>query len=63
MYFLLRAIGGCLLHLKSWKQHRTPVRSDSPDERHLEMAIYHMSEMALMLAERSLNNERAIKPA
>ncbi|WP_454846425.1 DUF6124 family protein [Pseudomonas farris] len=31
--------------------------------RYLAMAIYQMSEMGLMLAERSLDNERAIKPA
>ncbi|MBD9563116.1 MULTISPECIES: DUF6124 family protein [Pseudomonas] len=32
-------------------------------QRHLAMAIYQMSEMGLMLAERSLDIERAIKPA
>ena len=31
-------------------------------QRHLAMAIYQMSEMGLMLAERSLDIERAIKP-
>lgn len=31
--------------------------------RHLAMAIYQMSEMGLMLVERSLDNERAISPA
>jgi hypothetical protein len=32
-------------------------------QRHLAMAIYQMSEMGLMLAERSLDIERAISPA
>ena len=32
-------------------------------QRHLAMAIYQMSELGLMLVERSLDNERAIKPA
>lgn len=32
-------------------------------QRHLAMAIYQMSEMGLMLAERSLDNERAIATA
>ncbi|NSX11324.1 hypothetical protein HTX81_22285 [Pseudomonas lini] len=38
--------------------------ADSLDDkqRHLAMAIYQMSEMGLMLAERSLDIERAIKP-
>jgi hypothetical protein len=31
--------------------------------RHLAMAIYQMSEMGLMLVERTLDNERAISPA
>ncbi|RON23276.1 hypothetical protein BK660_08455 [Pseudomonas brassicacearum] len=31
--------------------------------RHLAMAIYRMSELGLMLVERSLDNERAIKTA
>lgn len=31
--------------------------------RHLAMAIYQMSEMGLLLAERLLESERAIKPA
>ena len=31
--------------------------------RHLAMAIYQMSELGLMLVERSLDNERAIKTA